>query len=106
MMEEGIAVRRKREKVTNEGRSGAANLAGISGHLSPVRNFDLDDYESVFDVNVKGTFNSLSAELRYMRQAKGDVGGGSIVNAASITGLVGKSVNHPSLSAVFKRRPS
>jgi NAD(P)-dependent dehydrogenase (short-subunit alcohol dehydrogenase family) len=32
----------------------------------------------------------MSAELRNMRVAKGDVGGGSIVNAASITGLVGK----------------
>ena len=32
----------------------------------------------------------MSAELRNMRVANGEVGGGSIVNAASITGLVGK----------------
>ena len=32
----------------------------------------------------------MSAELRNMRAAKGEIGGGSIVNAASITGLVGK----------------
>ncbi|KAH7130649.1 hypothetical protein B0J11DRAFT_483394 [Dendryphion nanum] len=81
-----------RETVEHFGRplDGAANLAGISGHLSTVRNIDLADYESVFAVNVKGTFNSMSAELQYMRPAKDDVGGGSIVNAASITGLVGK----------------
>jgi NAD(P)-dependent dehydrogenase (short-subunit alcohol dehydrogenase family) len=32
----------------------------------------------------------MSAQLRNMRVAKGKVGGGSIINAASITGLVGK----------------
>jgi NAD(P)-dependent dehydrogenase (short-subunit alcohol dehydrogenase family) len=32
----------------------------------------------------------MSAELRIMRVAKSDVGGGSMVNAASIVGLVGK----------------
>lgn len=55
-----------------------------------MREHDPDDYEAVFAVNVKGVFNSMSAEIRHMRVAKGDVGGGSIVNAASITGLVGK----------------
>jgi NAD(P)-dependent dehydrogenase (short-subunit alcohol dehydrogenase family) len=65
-------------------------LAGISGHLSSVRDLDPADYEVVFAVNVQGTFNCISAELRNMRVANGDIGGGSIVNAASITGLVGK----------------
>ncbi|PSN73000.1 putative short chain dehydrogenase/ reductase [Corynespora cassiicola Philippines] len=69
---------------------GAVNLAGIAGHLGTVRDHDTADYEAVFAVNVQGTFNCMSAELRNMREAKGDVGGGSIVNAASITGLVGK----------------
>ncbi|KAF2794903.1 short-chain dehydrogenase/reductase SDR [Melanomma pulvis-pyrius CBS 109.77] len=69
---------------------GAANLAGISGNLRNVRDYDPEDYEAVFSVNVKGVFNCMSAELRNMRTEKGEVGGGSIVNAASITGLVGK----------------
>ncbi|KAH7414471.1 hypothetical protein DE146DRAFT_741897 [Phaeosphaeria sp. MPI-PUGE-AT-0046c] len=69
---------------------GAVNLAGISGHLGPVRDYDHVNYEAVFSVNVQGTFACMSAELRNMRVAKDDVGGGSIVNAASITGLVGK----------------
>ncbi|KAF2463178.1 oxidoreductase [Lindgomyces ingoldianus] len=63
---------------------GAANLAGISGHLGTVRDHDSADYDAVFAINVKGVFNCMSAELRNMREA------GSIVNAASITGLVGK----------------
>lgn len=42
-------------------------------------------------VNVQGTFNCMSAELRSMRVATEDgAGGGSIVNAGSVTGLVGK----------------
>lgn len=56
-----------------------------------MRNYDPEDYEAVFSVNVKGVFNCMSAELRNMRTEKGDVGGGSIVNAASIVGLVGKA---------------
>jgi NAD(P)-dependent dehydrogenase (short-subunit alcohol dehydrogenase family) len=66
------------------------NLAGISGQLGSVREHDPADYEAVFSVNVRGTFNCMSAELRNMRVADGAVGGGSIVNVSSITGLVGK----------------
>ncbi|KAF2034929.1 oxidoreductase [Setomelanomma holmii] len=70
---------------------GAVNLAGISGQLGPVRDYDPGDYDAVFSVNVRGTFNCMSAELRNMRVAKGSVGGGSIINASSIVGLVGKA---------------
>jgi len=66
------------------------NLAGISGRLETAAKFDAADYEAVFAVNVRGTFNCMSAELRNMRVASSGVPGGSIVNAASITGLVGK----------------
>ncbi|KAI4686489.1 uncharacterized protein J4E84_005769 [Alternaria hordeiaustralica] len=69
---------------------GAVNLAGISGRLETAAKFDAADYEAVFAVNVRGTFNCMSAELRSMRVASPGVPGGSIVNAASITGLVGK----------------
>jgi NAD(P)-dependent dehydrogenase (short-subunit alcohol dehydrogenase family) len=69
---------------------GAVNLAGISGHLGSVRDHDPTEYEAVFAVNVQGTFHCMSAELRHMRAATKEVGGGSIVNAGSIAGLVGK----------------
>ncbi|EMD61617.1 hypothetical protein COCSADRAFT_344498 [Bipolaris sorokiniana ND90Pr] len=70
--------------------SGAVNLAGISGALAPIHAHSPSNYAAVFAVNVEGTFNCMSAQLRNMRVARGNVPGGSIVNAASITGLVGK----------------
>jgi NAD(P)-dependent dehydrogenase (short-subunit alcohol dehydrogenase family) len=73
-------------------RSGAVNLAGICGRLDPVRDHDPANYEAVFGVNVAGTFNCMSAQLRNMNNADPAKGtkGGSIVNAASVTGIVGK----------------
>ncbi|KAF2264591.1 NAD(P)-binding protein, partial [Lojkania enalia] len=62
---------------------GAVNVAGIPEHLGTVRNHNSTDYEAVFAVNVKGVSNCMSAELR-------NEGLGSIVNVASITGLVGR----------------
>lgn len=70
--------------------AGAANLAGVSGSLGPIRDYDPEDYHAVFAVNVQGTFNCMAAELRHMRAATKEVGGGSIVNAGSVVGLVGK----------------
>jgi NAD(P)-dependent dehydrogenase (short-subunit alcohol dehydrogenase family) len=55
-----------------------------------MRNHDSEDCEAVFRVNVRGVFNSMSAELRYMRMAEVDAGGGSIANLASTMGLIGK----------------
>jgi len=68
---------------------GAANLAGIVGNLAPLREFDAQDYENVFAVNVKGIFHCMQAELKHMRVAENGLGGGSIVNAASVTGIKG-----------------
>lgn len=70
--------------------AGAVNLAGISGSLGPIRDHDAGDYDAVFAVNVQGTFHSMAAELRHMRAATKEVGGGSIVNAGSVAGLMGK----------------
>lgn len=74
----------------NDKFTGAVNLAGISGKLHAVRDHNPANYDAVFAVNVQGTFNCMSAELRNMRVAQDGIGGGSIVNAGSITGLVGK----------------
>ncbi|KAF2745397.1 NAD(P)-binding protein [Sporormia fimetaria CBS 119925] len=64
---------------------GVANLAGIADSLHSIRDFSKADYDRVFSVNVLGILNSLSVELKHMRQP-----GGSIVNAASVLSLVGK----------------
>lgn len=68
---------------------GAANLAGIAGRPSTLREFNEEDLDEVFAINVKGIFYSMRAELEHMRTAKDGSGGGSIVNAASMAGLKG-----------------
>jgi NAD(P)-dependent dehydrogenase (short-subunit alcohol dehydrogenase family) len=57
---------------------GAVNLAGISGDLASVKEHDTENYDRVFAVNVEGTFNCMSAELRNMRVATADTPGGSM----------------------------
>ena len=77
---------------------GAANMAGIIGTPGKlIEQLTDGDFNDVMDVNVKGLFYCLRAQLRVM--GKGDKkekdegrGGketGSIVNAASVAGLVG-----------------
>jgi len=65
---------------------GAANLAGVIGKESGKKemkdNTD-EEYDRIFDVNVRGVFNCLRAELRVMKD------GASIVNAASVAGKTG-----------------
>lgn len=65
----------------------AFNNAGIFG--APQRLGDGDDgyWQQTVDVNLHGVLNCLHAELRVMR----DVGGGCIVNNASVMGLRGGS---------------
>ncbi len=46
-------------------------------------------------VNVKGTLNCLRAKLPHMLEGSKGRGGGAIINAASITGLVGVEYNGP-----------
>lgn len=70
---------------------GAVNLAGISGQLATARDHSTSNYETVFAVNVAGTFNCMAAQLRNMRPSTKKTPGGSIVNAGSMAGLVGKT---------------
>ncbi|KKK22257.1 hypothetical protein AOCH_006641 [Aspergillus ochraceoroseus] len=82
--------------------SGAANLAGVFGksigqEVGAVRNMTDAEAEFVLDVNCRGTFNCLRAELAHMKTGTTPRGrhGGSIVNAASIAGLMGVEHNGP-----------
>jgi NAD(P)-dependent dehydrogenase (short-subunit alcohol dehydrogenase family) len=75
--------------------AGAVNLAGIIGRSvtqerGQIRNLLDAEFDQVMDVNCRGIWNSLRAELPAMR-----LGGSSIVNAASIAGLVGVEANAP-----------
>ncbi|WP_207429134.1 SDR family NAD(P)-dependent oxidoreductase [Pedobacter sp. SYSU D00535] len=60
------------------------NSAGIS-HIGKVENTSEEDFDRVFSVNVKGTYNCLYAAIPLMRNS----GGGAILNMASIAAVVG-----------------
>lgn len=66
--------------------SGAVNLAGTVGKefgLKPAQDVSDDDFDSVMAINVKGLMVCQRAQLRYIED------GGSIVNAASVSGKMG-----------------
>jgi NAD(P)-dependent dehydrogenase (short-subunit alcohol dehydrogenase family) len=75
------------EAVRRFGRLDAAvNCAGISSGLAlPLAEVPLETWQRVMAVNLDGVFHSLRAEL----PAIVDAGGGSIVNIASVMGVVG-----------------
>ena len=60
------------------------NNAGIEGKLVPTAELDEADFDAVIGVNVKGVFLGLRHVLPEMIRQ----GGGSIVNTASVAGLV------------------
>ncbi len=60
------------------------NSAGVS-HIGKVETTSAEDFDRVFNVNVKGVYNSLYAAIPLMKKN----GGGVIVNVASIASSVG-----------------
>jgi NAD(P)-dependent dehydrogenase (short-subunit alcohol dehydrogenase family) len=84
--EEGAAAAAITEIVTKHGRlDGAFNNAGITGPTVKLLDIDPKEWSRVLAVNLTGVFNCLQAEIAQM--VKQD-SGGSIVNTASICGLV------------------
>lgn len=63
----------------------AFNNAGIEGRNDSLVDQSDDDWERVIDINLKGVFLGLRAEIPAML----DDGGGAIVNTSSIAGVVG-----------------
>lgn len=69
---------------------GAANLAGVIGkqnNIALVQDVDDDDWDFIVGVNQKGLLNCLRAQVPHFND------GGSIVNAASVAGLMGVAKN-------------
>ncbi len=62
------------------------NNAGIA-HVGKADNTSAEDFERVYNVNVKGAYNCLFAAIPVMKKN----GGGAILNLASIAALVGLS---------------
>jgi NAD(P)-dependent dehydrogenase (short-subunit alcohol dehydrogenase family) len=68
--------------------SGAANIAGVLGKgfgITDLKDLGTAEWEFIMGVNLTGVFNCLRAELNAIEH------GGSIVNAASVGGVVGLS---------------
>jgi len=63
----------------------AFNNAGIEGFPKPLTDATVEDYQRVFDINVKGVFLSMKYEIPALLKS----GGGSIVNTSSVLGHVG-----------------
>jgi len=69
---------------------GAANLAGVIGkqaNVGTIDELDDDDWDFVMGVNVVGLRNCLRAQVPHFNE------GASIVNAASILGVIGATKN-------------
>lgn len=63
----------------------AVNNAGVSGVMVPTVDYPEDDWDRVIATNLKGVWLCMKQELQQMLKQ----GGGSIVNTASVAGLVG-----------------
>jgi NAD(P)-dependent dehydrogenase (short-subunit alcohol dehydrogenase family) len=63
----------------------AFNNAGIEGESKPASEQPTENWDRVIDVNLKGVFLGMRAQIPAMLED----GGGSIVNTASIAGVVG-----------------
>ena len=63
----------------------AFNNAGIDGTMAPMVEQTEENYAQVMDINVRGLWLSMKAEIAQLLKQ----GGGAIVNNSSIAGLVG-----------------
>ncbi len=63
----------------------ACNNAGVGGETLPTADYPLDEWSRVISINLSGVFYG----MKYQIPAMLDSGGGSIVNIASILGVVG-----------------
>jgi len=70
---------------------GAFNSAGIGGGFNvPLLELPPEDWQAVIGINLTGVWHSMRAQVAQM---VGQPKGGSIVNAASVAGLIGSRVN-------------
>ena len=63
----------------------AFNNAGHIGVQQPLADYPAAEYDRILDINIKGTWNCLRAELPLLLRS----GGGAIVNMSSAAGVIG-----------------
>jgi NAD(P)-dependent dehydrogenase (short-subunit alcohol dehydrogenase family) len=63
----------------------AFNNAGIEGDMAPVADITMENWDRVLDINLRGVWLGMRHQIPAMLAD----GGGSIVNTASVAGLVG-----------------
>ena len=63
----------------------ACNNAAIEGTITPLTEITEEVFDRVIDINIKGTWLCMKAELKQMIAQ----GGGSIVNIGSVAGVIG-----------------
>jgi NAD(P)-dependent dehydrogenase (short-subunit alcohol dehydrogenase family) len=68
---------------------GSFNSAGVLGPMGPMAEVAMADFDRIMAVNVRGVWMCMQSQLRAMLGQPAPEGGYSIVNAASIAGLVG-----------------
>jgi NAD(P)-dependent dehydrogenase (short-subunit alcohol dehydrogenase family) len=66
--------------------NGAFNNAGIEGPTKKTLEYSSNEWNKVINVNVTGVFNCMKSQIKIMIEQNT---GGSIVNTASVAGLVG-----------------
>ena len=65
------------------------NNAGIEGEIKPIQEYPLESFRRVLDVNVVGVFLGMKHVLPVMLKNNK----GSIINTASIAGLMGSPIS-------------
>ncbi len=73
----------------------AHNNAGVLGPLAPIPEYPEEDWNRVINTNVKGVWLCMKFEIAQMLKQ----GGGSIVNTASVAGLVGSRTGQSAYNA-------
>jgi len=63
----------------------ACNNAGVGGPVKPVGEYPIDGWDKVISINLSGVFYGMLYQIPAMLES----GGGSIINMASILGIVG-----------------
>jgi NAD(P)-dependent dehydrogenase (short-subunit alcohol dehydrogenase family) len=67
----------------------AFNNAGVLGPLAELHTLPVDAFDRVIDVNVRGVWHCLQAEIAQMLTQEPPSGGHAIVNTSSVAGLMG-----------------